>query len=1094
MGKPSAAVGAGVKLFGNDTDQQQMNTAATGINKGLDFQANLVRRAITGKPDYNSQMTELRRRIPGVTPLYNWLGRPNPAVGPNLGPLEAPVQGAARMLNHAAQGLIDAAISQPLDPLNIEAPAIGKLMGKMTPFMLRVMAADPTEITPAIHDALQWGAEAQRAGHDIPTIRGAANEAAKKGSFIQQHIMERVHNIINGQAIETVQGRVRPGTMLDDPERVNVGKALNGEVDPKTLTPREQSAYGQLRALTQLDLKTRRQAALDVAMNSMPDIKNLSQADKNALRQAFASGKEPVIPEPGPSVRTAYGENMPRSRSTYAAPQEAFVEVGGKQTRNRLSVMFDQAVKDLHLNDWDQRTLNQALHDDDVFHGMTDPEMRQRAAQMREAIQQDLAGRPVSTKNLSEAPRFKVEPKNKSEIDHMTMLRQKYLQLQGQLIKDVPEREHYMPTAHVGEREGRPGFTASKIQHNDPRNLQRDDIIVTHPQQLMDGFTAMAKNTGRQVETSTLHNILGDVLDDPKVAKMFDDVVPATGDARTRTEKWKDWWTTAIGYPRAGIVSLTPRHVSNIYDLAVNTVPPDKLPEFTARMSALVKQLMVANPRQYRELIKDMPGAVGGDFAERKPFFQHFPDWAPKIGGKEVPGLAPWSRFNNKLVWAFDAAAKITYGKMMTEAEGLMREEPNLWRYQTAAGEHEVSPRGGSFFFRSPNYSPGDFLGASKAYGGANRVEAVQSGKNVLNLGRSNADMEDMSNLNDAALEHFGQDKFRMMSHSAETNSFDFPHPDTAGPYLQKAGYSEEEAQKIMDFAMQKGKEAYKPAVGNAHGDFDRMAYANVINDAAVAKHARKAGYDAIQTPVEYFSLEGGAATPTKAAQAANFKTKLRAGGLAAERLVDYSNLAPIQKMLRYVAPFGTFRGGIPQAVGGGIARNIPRAAFWNRATGQAMYGGKPEKSGDPGLEFFNPTADVGRATTIMPTGSVPFVPSGLFDYARGTIQGAPATAISTIEDIAAPGARYPYKDFATYGQPALPNVSYQGKPDIGALASYALSGAPGSQFAQAALTAMGISRFQWRGIANETTRQLGGFSYTPPVPQTPSPQALPPP
>ena len=62
----------------------------------------------------------------------------------------------------------------------------------------------------------------------------------------------------------------------------------------------------------------------------------------------------------------------------------------------------------------------------------------------------------------------------------------------------------------------------------------------------------------------------------------------------------------------------------------------------------------------------------------------------------------------------------------------------------------------------------------------------------------------------------------------------------------------------------------------------------------------------------------------------------LRAGGLASQRLVDYTHLAPIQKMLRYVAPFGTFRGGIPGAVAGGVARNPARAAFVNRATGAA--------------------------------------------------------------------------------------------------------------------------------------------------------------
>ena len=86
----------------------------------------------------------------------------------------------------------------------------------------------------------------------------------------------------------------------------------------------------------------------------------------------------------------------------------------------------------------------------------------------------------------------------------------------------------------------------------------------------------------------------------------------------------------------------------------------------------------------------------------------------------------------------------------------------------------------------------------------------------------------------------------------------------------------------------------------------------------------------------------------------------LEAGGLASSRLVDYANVSPMVKALRYVAPFGTFRGSVPQAVLGGVARNPARAALLNRASGGTMYGGKPDRR-QHGTELYNPTADVTR-------------------------------------------------------------------------------------------------------------------------------------
>ena len=109
----------------------------------------------------------------------------------------------------------------------------------------------------------------------------------------------------------------------------------------------------------------------------------------------------------------------------------------------------------------------------------------------------------------------------------------------------------------------------------------------------------------------------------------------------------------------------------------------------------------------------------------------------------------------------------------------------------------------------------------------------------------------------------------------------------------------------------------------------------------------------------------------------------LEAGGQASERLVDYANTSPLVKALRYVAPFGTFRGSVPGAVLGGIARNPARAALLNRASGGTLYGGKPAK-GQSGAEFFGPTSDVARGIDAPQ------------DFLRGTL-GQPAQAAATL-------------------------------------------------------------------------------------------------
>lgn len=700
----------------------------TFLGKALDAQGNAVRQKITGKPDYNSQMAELRHRMPPVESTYN-------ALGGHQG-----VQGVA---GHAAQGLIDAAIAQPLDPLTYETAAAGPvvkglgLAGKLEPLAVKAVNASGP-IGRLAHDFFTYGGEQLRAGYDVPAIQGASNRASREGSIAAQRMQAMADKIINGK-----------GRALNDEEKVRVGQTLNGQA-VENLTPKEQSAVHQLRRLTNTDLGLRRNAAQTVAQSTNP-LKSVEE-------------------------------------------------------------------------------LQQMAHE------------------------------------------------------------------------AVPARENYFPGSHevLGEKVGRPAMERSPLQMHDPRALERDELKVTEPSQLEAGFHAMTSNTGRQVATQKLHEILGPLINDPQIEKMFKQAVPATGDFRNDWQKVVDGLTTAIGYPRAGVVSTTPRHVFNIYDLAVNTVPPQKLPAFTAKSVALIAKLMKAKSiKEYEGLVKpgtDL-GAISGSFKEKAPFFQKFPDFVPGVGGKKIPGLSQYSHFMNKLTWASDEAFKTIYAQMI-------------------AGSGEASG--------------------------------------------------------------------------------------------------------------------------------------------------------------------------------------LRAGGLAARRLVDYEHLSPFQKLLSgrgtipgpndthipipALAPFGTFRGGIPGAAAGGIARNPARAAFLNRATGGAMFGDKPQGQQTPGLEFSNPTADVGRLANEgegATAAGTKYPISGLGDFLRGTIGALPAMGSDVAQDTLGVGQHFPDKNWATYGQGILPaRNKTTGKWDIGALANYALSGIPE---AQAVLQAMGISRFQWRGLAHEAVRQATGVQYNPP-------------
>jgi hypothetical protein len=1041
---------------------------ASGASKALDAQGWLARKALTGgESDTDKQMTAIRHKIPGMDFVYDKvLSQQNPALGPNMGPLEGPIQAAGRGIDHFARGVIDAGIEGALDPLTYESyggSAALKTIGKP---LLGILArgAERTAVTRGISQALQgaakqvkpatqaastyfdWSAPAAQSGFDPEVIRGAAHKADFKGSRFQQHIMERVHNIVNGQSIKTVQGRVRPGTMLNDEERVNVQKALNGEAidgEPaeSVLTPKEKSATRQLRALTELDYRFRRQYATETAIHG-----NAPAEFHDELTQAFRSGKDPQIPEPTtvqpnlfryqatagePEVSPRGGTffNMDKPDKVYAGPAD---EMGGPNLVSRVNAAknplivpkvtglevdvftamkglshksLDQMyritekwtptqktrfLRSVGANDKDiawimddpyeadarftdrliaemakkrgydaiqhgneffalhpeatreagqfqrvrqpygpelprQRLVNQelppdymALYREATTHMATPeknnfskamtgdterfkalpPELQAKAQAIRDAMHAKFSppGMVGDVQELEPKQAAHYPPANQAAIEHATELKRLHTKI-GAMIEDkFPYRENYMPSSHIGEQAGREGFTSNPTRWSDPRAQQRKDFYVSDPKDLERGFTAMASNAGRQRSAQVLHQLLGNVLDDPRVNKMFAEFVPPTGDKRQLRDYVRETWLGAIGYPRAGVVSLTPRHVFNMGDLAINTVPPEKYPQFIKEATELIPKLMVAKPREYAELLKDLPSAIGGGAAEKKPFFQKFaetfPNWMPGIGGKNVPVIggksiplvSKWAYLNNKLVWASDAAFKIIYGRMMKES--------------------------------------GETAGA---------------------LGKLPEGMSD------------------------ETAS------------------------------------------------------------------------------------------------------TLRAGGTASKRLVDYEHLAPIQKHLRYIAPFGTFRGGIPGAVAGGVTRNLPRAAFLNRATGGVMYGNKPQP-GNEGWEAFLPTADVGRALTIGDKGTAgQRLAAGPAEFMRSTVGEPLKSGIGAVDP------------WMTYGEESFPTKKADGKWDPGTLAQYALSGAPGAPLAEAMLSAMGFSHFQFKGLANEAMRQTIGLQHQQP-------------
>lgn len=644
------------------------------------------------------------------------------------------------VVGHALQGASDVVQDTLTDPLTYETLGAGPILkatglaAKAAPAVTKGFeAVRDTPLGATLYDFTHWGGKVEREqGADVvDRLRGVANNASSTGARVQQHLVRRFGEATAG---------------LADEDKIKVGQALNGEIAhdiPGELTPKQQSVYRQLRTLTELDYKMRADTARTIAFNA--GTKGMSDADKSVLQRMFAQNKPIEIPEPG-------------KRSAVPNPGDTVKQ------RSR------------------ERNINVPGGEGEAF---TLDENGQKVFEQHPAIADLPAIRPS----------YKLPLNNQAAIDRAKMLNQKFQDINFAVEQGVPKRADYMPWAHeydeTGKLAGREASEMSASEYHDPRTKTREDLKVTSPD-LRSGFEAMAKNTGKQVQTGVINKTLGDLLDHPDIDKLFKQTIRATGDYRTNPQKIKDAWMKVVGYPRAATVSLTPRHGMNIMDLAANTVPPERLPGYMKDVADLTRKLMTAkNEKEYAALTQEGRdlGALGGNFTERQAFFQKIPDFVPGIGGKSTGPLGAYTRLNNKLVWAIDEAAKQTYAKMLVET-------------------------------------------------------------------------------------------------------------------------------------------------GEAKG--------------------------------------------------------LEAGGMASKRLVDYEHKSPMVEALKYVAPFGTFRGSVPGAVLGGVARNPARAALLNRATGGTMYGGKPGK-GQSGVTAYNPTADVARGIDAPQ------------DFLRGTI-AQPIQAAGTIAEEALTG------------------------------------------------------------------------------------------
>lgn len=835
---------------------------ASGLGKALDAGRWGLAKIATHEDDPDKQQS-IVRKAEGWDPAYQAAGK-IPVVG------------------HALQGTADTISEAANDPTFALQPAkVAGAVGGLGKIAFDVM--DKTPYGRRLYDFLHFvpGSVVREQGPEAAHKIVAASNKGANTAMVLQHRMTNYFD--------------RAVAPLTDSEKVDVGKALNGEIpiSPRALSVKGFRAATQLRRLTEYDYAMRQKITSQNIFRTLT--KEMNPADKAVIEKAMKEGKAPPPPLRDVEQDVIGGEVLPQRRV-----KEEYGDPVARQRFERevqpheidLKEVYDAAM---HGVSEDERAqLSQAISyagsgSRQAFDALP-KNLQQRAQTVLEASKAKLGGAGIGEfRQLDPARKFKMPHGNQAALDRAQRLHDTYNTIMGEVEKAIPRREDYLPLAHgVDDAEGYEGQTLSRVERPDPRQMERPDVKINNPEQIAAGFGAMAKNLGRQVDTKVLHDELGDLLDKPEIKKLFETYMPATGKYRTGIagdwETIKDHWRAAVGYPRSAVVSLTPRHASNIMDLAINTIPAEHQPQFLKDTMGLAAQIMKttgvipgtkADPRKYALLTKEGRdlGALGGEFLERKPFFQKFHQAIPGIGGKQIPVLSQWTAANNALVWAIDEAAKQNYAKLLVSR-------------------------------------------------------------------------------------------------------------------------------------------------GEAKG--------------------------------------------------------LEAGGKASARLVDYQNVSPMVKALRYVAPFGTFRGSVPGAVLGGVARRPAQASVLNRASGGVLYGDKPE-SGEPGVEASLPTAEIGRVFNWGTEGSGrrKFFDSGPANYVRGTL-GAPAqaAAMGAQDVLAGPGGSNAH--WAAYGQPWTPKRLKNGQEDLGFLIDSALAGIPE---AGTALEAKGISRYQWQGMGREALRQLFGVS-----------------
>lgn len=246
-----------------------------------------------------------------------------------------------------------------------------------------------------------------------------------------------------------------------------------------------------------------------------------------------------------------------------------------------------------------------------------------------------------------------------------------YSSLAAHVKEAAPHRENYLPGVHRVDQENRAAMKLNPAEHFDPRLLQREELGGFTGADVRKGFESMGRNVGRQVEGKVLRETMGDLLKDDDVKALFQATLPARGTARTDAQRLLEGLKKVTAFPRAGIVSMSPRHAMNILNLLANTSGPKTVGRALQIFSHIVPAAVRGDTKAYAlatRFGRDI-GAASGDFLERKPFFQVAPDIAAKVGLRPVgEGLAMWSRWMNAITWAMDDAAKIA------RAEDLIRQ------------------------------------------------------------------------------------------------------------------------------------------------------------------------------------------------------------------------------------------------------------------------------------------------------------------------------------------------------------------------------------------------------------------------------------